>query len=176
MNLPNSAKNALGCLFYSLGKTPDAIDDLMSILKILDFRWDAKNQVLIDENTEKPIPREVRLGSPWSVVPIKNLSNFDLDCLEKVLNTRIMKELPVERLGVLFECIGWQMKKEGDTYRLHFIGGVDYWETNNYWKTDWQEPWKVEGKPLDNDTLKMVKLKYPNIDWDPEKEIPKEWL
>ena len=177
MILPNSAKEVLGSVFYSVGKTPDAIDDLMSILKILDFRWDAKNQVLIDESTEKPLPREkLKHVSQWKCVPIKNLSNFDLDCMEKVLNTRIMKELPTERVGILFESIGWQIKKHGDTYRLHFIGGTDYWETDNYWKTDWKEPWNDEIQPLNNDTLKMVKLEYPNLpNWDPDNEIPKEW-
>ena len=187
MKLPNSAKEALARVFYDLGQSPEAIDDLMSVLKIFDFRWDVKNQVLIDDNTEKVFPKKkVEKDSPWRIIPIKNLSNFDLDCLERVLNTRTMKKI-VSPLGLnpLFECLGWTIKLSGDTYRLHFVGGTDYWEShdpnqwNKEWTEGWQEPWIPDSikNPWvgEADTLKIVRLQYPRINWDTDKKIPEEW-
>ena len=213
MKLPNSAKEALARVFYDLGQSPEAIDDLMSVLKIFDFRWDAKNQVLIDDNTEEVFSeKKAKKDSPWEVIPIKNLSNFDLDCLERVLNTRVMKKIDSPLgLNPLFECLGWTIKLSGDTYRLHFVGGTDYWESHDphQWDKEWTDPAsqkdledylnevskevqdyldkcmesleeETDGEDVEDtsDILKTIKLSYPlrpNLNWDPNGEIPKEW-
>lgn len=181
MNLPNSAVLALGGIFYRIYRqTDDATNDAMAILKIFDFSWNPSTEILTYEKNGRSVELTKKMclsRSPFEVIPVKNISSFDLDCLEKVLNTRMMVGLKsAEGLYPLFECIGWQIKKHGDTYRLHFVGGTDYWETDDYWKTDWKEPWNDEIQPLNNDTLRMVKLKYPNLpNWDLDNEIPKEW-
>ena len=159
MNLPKSAILNLGGIFYRIYRqTDDATKDAMAILKILDFSWNEKTERLYYENGGKSVevPRELCFkASPFEVVPISNISTFDLDCFEKVLNTRAMTGLKSpEGLGPLFECIGWKISKDGDTYRLHYLGGVDYWEGNF-----WAEPWDDEGYP----------------DWYKNQTIPERW-
>ena len=159
MNLPNSAILALGGIFYRIYRqTDDATKDAMAILKIFDFSWNQKTGILTYEKGGESVrlTKEMCLRtSPFEVVPVKNISNFDLDCLEKVLNTRSMVGLKsAEGLYPLFECIGWKISHDGDTYRLHYLGGTDYWEGNL-----WNEPWDDEGFP----------------DWYKNQKIPDRW-
>ena len=186
MKLPESAKDILSKVFYSIYSNDDgALRDAMSVLKIMDFEWDSKNRVLVDSKTERPMPKEKSKESPWQVIPVKNLTNFDVDCIEKVLNTRVMEKLKPESLSPLLESIGWNIQRHGDTYRIHFVGGTDYWESHDFnqwdkgWTEGWQEPWIPDSikNPWagEADTLKIVRLQYPRIDWDTDKKIPEEW-
>ena len=159
MNLPNSAILALGAIFYRIYRqTEGATKDAMAVLRIFDFDWNPKTDSLSYEKGGESveITKDMCLKtSPFEVVPVKGISTFDLDCLEKVLNSRLMVGLKsAEGLGPLFECIGWKISHDGDTYRLHYLGGVDYWEGNL-----WNEPWDDEGLP----------------DWTQDAIIPERW-
>lgn len=203
MKLTESAVHTIGSVFFNTYKTKDAKADALSVLKILDFNWNSSNDTLIYENTGEVMSKEsCSEYNPFQVVPFNNISSFDLDCLEKVLNTRFMKGvLSPAGLSPLFECLGWKLELSGDTYRLHFVGGTDYWESKDpkqwdkEWTDGWKEPWVItkDGflktqEEIDKSINNFMDCldKYLNeedtdeneepFDWDPNGEIPKEWI
>lgn len=186
----------LAFVFFNFFIDDNCKEGALSILKILDFDYNYEKGELIYEGYSPSLIyfKEELECTPYTysekentiakigikkkdffskniskVTPLK-LKHFDVECIENVLNS--MNKDTSNSMSTLLDSIGWTISLEGDTYRIHFVGGSNY----ELWNEVINEP--IE--PWDNDIEKgAIDWKTGN-DWndglDLEKDIPKNWV
>lgn len=152
-------KNLASIFKYNYENT-DMRNSAMSVLKILDFEY-KKGKLLYQE---KEIDGYDNLPVSYRITPI-TLIPFDVDCIETSLG---LLGAAATSLSPILDSIGWIFTRDGDRYKLHFIGGSRY------------EVWREPGIPWDYDMDSMDKNWREGSDWpdgiDLSKDIPERWI